>query len=66
MLKPVTKLLLDESGASVAEYALILAIVGATITAAGVYLSGQISDAMNGTGNMLCDGVEGGDSICAA
>ena len=37
----------DESGASAAEYALILAIVGAGIAAAAFTLGGSISGAMN-------------------
>ncbi len=37
----------DEGGASAAEYALILAIVGAGIAAAAIVLGGAISKAMN-------------------
>ena len=37
----------DESGASAAEYALILAIVGAAIALAAVLLGGAIANAMN-------------------
>jgi pilus assembly protein Flp/PilA len=37
----------DESGASAAEYALILAIVGTGIAAAAFTLGGAISDAMS-------------------
>lgn len=40
------KLLKDESGASAAEYALILAIVGTGIAAAAFALGGSISGAM--------------------
>lgn len=40
----------DESGASAAEYALILAIVGAGIAVAALYLGNQISNAMNSMG----------------
>ena len=36
----------DESGASAAEYALILAIVGAAIGAAAFALGGQVSKAL--------------------
>ena len=36
----------DESGASAAEYALILAIVGTAIAASAIALGGSISDAM--------------------
>ena len=41
------KMLKDESGASAAEYALILAIVGTGIAVAAVILGGTISQAMN-------------------
>lgn len=40
----------DESGASAAEYALILAIVGAGIAVAALYLGNQISNAINDIG----------------
>jgi pilus assembly protein Flp/PilA len=40
-------LLKDESGASAAEYALILAIIGTGIALASVALGGAISTAMN-------------------
>ena len=41
------KMLKDESGASAAEYALILAIVGTAIAIAAVLLGNSISGAMN-------------------
>jgi pilus assembly protein Flp/PilA len=41
------KMLKDESGASAAEYALILAIVGSIIAVAAIALSGAIGGAMN-------------------
>ena len=50
MVKFVTSFLRDESGASAAEYALILAIVGTAIAGASLYLGGQISKAMNTAG----------------
>ena len=37
----------DESGASAAEYALILAIVGAAIATAAGFLGGEIRDAID-------------------
>ena len=40
------KMLKDESGASAAEYALILAIVGTAIAVAAILLGGAISNAM--------------------
>ncbi|HVF36408.1 MAG TPA: Flp family type IVb pilin [Sphingomicrobium sp.] len=41
------KMLRDDSGASAAEYALILAIIGAAIAAAALFLSGAIANEMN-------------------
>lgn len=43
----LTKLWNDESGASAAEYALILAIVGSAIAAAALILGGAIATEMN-------------------
>ena len=41
------KMLKDDSGASAAEYALILAIVGAAIAFAAIFLGDAISNAVN-------------------
>ena len=46
-MKTLFAYLKDESGASAAEYALILAIVGAGIAAAMVALGGSITTAVN-------------------
>ena len=43
----LTKLWNDDSGASAAEYALILAIVGSAIAAAALYLGNTIAAEMN-------------------
>ena len=43
----VTSFLRDDSGASAAEYALILAIVGVGIAAAATLLGGAIDDAID-------------------
>jgi pilus assembly protein Flp/PilA len=45
----------DESGASAAEYALILAIVGAGIALAAIYLGDTIANAMNNAGSCIED-----------
>ena len=47
------KMLKDESGASAAEYALILAIVGTGIALAAFTLGGSISGAMNEASNCI-------------
>jgi|GWRWMinimDraft_12_1066020.scaffolds.fasta_scaffold83019_2 pilus assembly protein Flp/PilA len=46
----------DESGASAAEYALILAIVGTGIALAAVTLGNNISNAMQKAGNCITNG----------
>jgi pilus assembly protein Flp/PilA len=46
-MKTFVRMLKDESGASAAEYALILAIVGTGIAAAAFLLGTTISNAMN-------------------
>lgn len=56
----IKNFLRDESGASAAEYALILAIVGAAIATAMLLLGGEIRDSIvnaeaqiqNGQGNL--------------
>ena len=45
----------DESGASAAEYALILAIVGAAIAFAAVTLGGAIANAMDNATDCIND-----------
>jgi pilus assembly protein Flp/PilA len=53
MSKFFTKFLKDESGASAAEYALILAIVGIGIVSAATALKGEIGGAMNRTADVI-------------
>ena len=50
----------DESGASAAEYALILVIVGIGIVTAGLTLSDAISDSMSDAGNCIDTGTTAG------
>jgi pilus assembly protein Flp/PilA len=47
-------MLKDESGASAAEYALILAIVGTGIALAALFLGGEINKAMTQAGETIC------------
>lgn len=46
-MKLIQRLWADDSGASAAEYALILAIVGTAIAAAAVLLGTAIGDSIN-------------------
>jgi pilus assembly protein Flp/PilA len=47
------KMLKDQSGASAAEYALILAIVGTAIALAAIYLGNNIAKAVNSAANCI-------------
>jgi pilus assembly protein Flp/PilA len=51
----IKNLLLDDSGASAAEYALILAIVGTGIAVAAYGLGVSISGAMNKAANCVAN-----------
>jgi pilus assembly protein Flp/PilA len=52
-MKTFLNMLRDDSGASAAEYALILAIVGAGIAVAAYALGGSISNAMDNAGDCI-------------
>jgi len=52
-MKTFIKLIKDDSGASAAEYALILAIVGTGIALAAIFLGGAISGAMNSASSCI-------------
>jgi pilus assembly protein Flp/PilA len=43
----------DETAASAAEYALLLAIIGTGIAIAAIFLGGTISNAMNDAGKCI-------------
>lgn len=55
-MKTFINMLKDEAGASAAEYALILAIVGGAIALAAVALGGTISSAMNKASDCIAAG----------
>ena len=52
-MKTLINLLKDDSGASAAEYALILAIVGSGIALAAVFLGDAITTAINDAANCI-------------
>jgi pilus assembly protein Flp/PilA len=52
-MKTLINLMKDESGASAAEYALILAIVGSVIALAAIALGNSISIAMSKAGKCV-------------
>jgi pilus assembly protein Flp/PilA len=49
MVKFVKSFVMDESGASAAEYALILAVIGSAVALAAVALGGAIGTALQQT-----------------
>jgi pilus assembly protein Flp/PilA len=55
MRKFVTSFLRDDSGASAAEYALILAVVGSVIVIAALGLADSIGTAMDEAGSCIED-----------
>ena len=52
-MKTFINMLRDDRGASAAEYALILAIIGAVIAIAAITLAGAIGNAMNTTASCI-------------
>ena len=61
-MKTFINMLRDESGASAAEYALILAIIGTGIALASIALGGAITTAMGDASNCI----NGTDTTCRA
>jgi pilus assembly protein Flp/PilA len=61
-MKNFVRMLKDESGASAAEYALILAIVGSAIAVAAITLGSAISGAMNNAAS--CINADGSSTAC--
>ena len=60
MVKFVKSFVMDESGASAAEYALILAIIGSAIAVAAIALGGSIADALSDASNCIDTGTSAG------
>jgi pilus assembly protein Flp/PilA len=63
-MKTFVRMLKDESGASAAEYALILAIIGSAIAVAAVTLGGSISNAMTRASNCINAGSAATAATC--
>jgi pilus assembly protein Flp/PilA len=57
-------MLRDDGGASAAEYALILAIVGGAIAIAAVTLGGSVSNALGKASNCINAGSNATTAIC--
>ena len=56
MMKLLRRLRLDNSGATAAEYALIVAVIGGGIVVAAVALGGTISTAFTSAGTHISTG----------
>ena len=54
-MKTFINMLRDESGASAAEYALILAIIGGAIALAALTLGNAVANSMNRASNCITD-----------
>lgn len=63
-MKTFIHLMRDESGASAAEYALILAIIGGAIAIAAVTLGGSISNSMKKASNCIAAGSSATTAVC--
>jgi len=63
-MKTFIRMLNDQSGASAAEYALILAIIGGAIAIAAVLLGGAISNAMGKAKNCINAGSTATTAVC--
>lgn len=53
MMKLLKRIRVSKSGASAAEYALILAVIGGGIVVAAIALKGSISNSMIKTGTLI-------------
>lgn len=58
-MKTLLNMLRDESGASAAEYALILAIVGSALAIAAIGLGNTISNSMNAQASRITNCQDG-------
>jgi len=63
-MKTIANLMRDQSGASAAEYALILAIIGGAIALAAVTLGGSISNSMKKASNCIAAGSTATAAVC--
>ena len=52
----ISSFMQDEQGAAAAEYALILAVVGAGIAGSAYLLGKNVSSAVSGAAHLVCNG----------
>ena len=60
-MKAFSRLVQDKCGASAAEYAMILAVIGGAIAAAAFFLGTEVAIAINDAGS--CISSEGSDCV---
>ena len=58
-MRTFMRMLREEAGATAAEYALIMAIVGSTLAVAAIFLGNTISNAMNSEAQHITDCTDG-------
>lgn len=63
-MKNFIRMIKDESGASAAEYALILAVVGIGIVVAAIALGGAVGDSMNCAADTIAAGQSQSTTTC--
>jgi Flp pilus assembly pilin Flp len=64
MMTLVSKFLKDESGAQMAEYALLLVLIGMMLVVAALYLSGQIDTAFRAVADCISSAAGGSSEGC--
>jgi pilus assembly protein Flp/PilA len=63
-MKTFVQMLKDDAGASAAEYALILAIIGGAIAVAAVTLGGAIGNSLKKASNCIAAGSTATTAVC--
>lgn len=64
MRRSISQFMRDDSGASAAEYAMVLAIIGGAIALAAIALSGAISNSINRANNCITSGSSANSTTC--
>jgi Flp pilus assembly pilin Flp len=64
MKQLIAKFWKEESGAQMAEYALLLVLIGMIVAVAALYLSGQIKVAFNAVASCIAGAANGSTDAC--
>ena len=59
MKKLLSNFIKDESGAQMAEYSLLLVLIGLIVAGAALWLSGKIQEAFQAVGECIADAADG-------